>query len=106
MYETNREKWELKLENLSKIRMLKKWVPEIASRTGLSDKVGILILNVVQNGICDFNVLGYFKFGGIIHGISEEITNKWFEYLIQLNDFKRNAHCFGYVLHVLYTEKR
>ena len=85
IYELDISRWETELERLSQ-GDLKKWVPEIASRTSLSDKVGELILSLIQNGVCDYTVLGYFKFGGTVLRLSSEIADKWFEYLLTVNE--------------------
>ena len=84
-YETKRSMWEAELEKMAQSD-LKKWIPEIASRIGLTDKVGMIILNLIQNGACDVSVLKYFKFGGVITGLSEKVANQWFEHLISRNE--------------------
>ncbi len=87
IFDTDVRIWESFIEKLAEDKILKKIVIEIVIRSGLSDKVGLIILELAKKSTFPLFYFDNFKYGGV-RGLSEDLFLKWIEFLISKNDKK------------------
>ncbi len=88
LFDGNRPEWENQIIFLAKDSKLKKLVIEITLRSGLSDKVGLLLLKLAKNKEFPTTLFANFKFGSVILDLSENVFLKWVEFLLKQKDQK------------------
>ena len=78
--------WETKLDALIDDTQLNHLIPELTSRTGLTDRAGRRILNLARKGIIAINDFKTFTYSAAIKNLSEEVFNQWIAFLLSSID--------------------
>ena len=86
LFEKELERWEDRLDALIKDEKLNIWIPELTWRSGLTDRAGLRVLNLAENGIITINHFGMFRAGGVTRGLSEKVFKKWMKFLLDHSD--------------------
>ncbi|MBI1930428.1 hypothetical protein HYR99_40025 [Candidatus Poribacteria bacterium] len=86
LFEKDQKRWEDQLDALSEEQQLNVWIPELAQRSGLTDRIGMRILSLAQKGIVGTDRLGLFVFGAAVCSLSEEVFKKWMKFLMSRSD--------------------
>jgi hypothetical protein len=82
VFEKDRQRWEKELEVLAGDEILNRWAPELTWRSGMSDSAAQLILSLAEKDVIGIDDFGMFGYGGVIRDLSEDILNKWIEFLL------------------------
>jgi len=83
LFEKNPQLWEDVLDSATSNENLRKWVPEMTWRSGMSDRAALRILELAQKGDIEIGHFGMFAYGGVIKRVSEPVFSQWAEYLLQ-----------------------
>lgn len=78
--------WEKQLDLLCKDSALNKIVPSLAHYSGLTDHVGLQILNLAESGIIEISDFEIFKYKIAITSLSENVFKAWIEFLLNITD--------------------
>ena len=73
---------------ISQDEKLIRFFSELAWRSGITDEIGQLLLDLIKINKIQPNELGQFILGGVVNKLSAEIVTKWIEYMLQTNDQK------------------
>jgi len=88
IYEKNKDSWNKLLTDFSQDEQLVKFVSELAWRSGITDEIGLLLLNLIKENKIQTDELGKFVLGGVVNRLSAEVVTQWIEFMIQTNDQK------------------
>lgn len=83
LFEKNKLLWEDKLESLSKDDSLKRFVPELTWRSGITDRAAKRILLMAEKGEIEIDAFWIFRFGGVIKRVSEPIFVDYVNFLLE-----------------------
>ena len=83
LFEKNTLLWEKKLDVLSEDEFFKKFIPELTSRSGMTDRAAERILSMTKRGDIDANSFEVLRFGLVIKKISEPIFIEWIKFLLK-----------------------
>ncbi len=78
--------WESQLDTLVDDTQLNRLIPELTSRTGLTDRAGRRILNLAKKGVITIDDFKAFTYSEAIKNLSEEAFNEWIVFLLNLSD--------------------
>ena len=92
--------WETKLDALIDDTQLNRLIPELTSRTGLTDRAGRRILNLAKKGIITIDDFKTFTYSEAIKNLSEEVFNEWIVFLLSFSD--RSAVSFALKIYYRY----
>ena len=92
--------WETKLDALIDDRQLNRLIPELTSKTGLTDRAARRILNLAKKGIITIDDFKNFTYAEAIKNLSEEVFNAWIVFLLSLSD--RSAVSFALKIYYRY----
>ena len=81
MYKCNAERWDAELGNISQDPLLRKFLPEITYRSGLTDKAAERIIRGIREHKFDYTSLAMFCCGAMINNLSEGTFASWIELL-------------------------
>jgi len=73
LFEREISLWENILDALSKDKFLKRYVPELTWRSGITDRAVKRILSMAEKGDISIDSFGIFRFGRVVKQISEPI---------------------------------
>lgn len=82
LFERNREMWEKQLDALTEDKNLNTGIPELTSRSGMSDQAALRVLDLAERGIIGINHFSMLCAGGGCHDISEDVFKKWIVFLL------------------------
>lgn len=88
IFENDKEKWNKIITEISQDEKLIRFLSELAWRSGITDEIGQLLLDLVKINKIKVHELGQFVLGGVVNRLSSEIVTKWIEYMLQTNDQK------------------
>ena len=98
--------WEEQLDALVDDAMLNIAIPELTHCSGLTDRAGLRLLNLAENGIIGINHFAIFIYGKTIESLSHKGFTKWIEFLMSANDDKSAVSIALCLYHGYYvTEK-
>jgi len=83
LFERNRSLWEDKLEVLSRDQSLKRLVPELTWRSGMTDTAARRILLMAKEGEIGVETFRIFRFGGVVKDVSEQVFIDYAEFLLK-----------------------
>ncbi len=86
IFEKDLPQWEEQLDALVEDTKLNVMIPDLTHRSGLTDRAGIRLLNLAQNGIIGINHFGTFVYGKVIENLSEKVFTTWIEFLLSFMD--------------------
>ena len=75
--ERDRDRWENILDEFSHDEILRRHVVELTWRNGLSDRAGLRVLGLAEEGYVKGPDFRIFAFGSVLVGLSEEVFRKW-----------------------------
>lgn len=78
--------WEQQLDTLCEDATLNAIVPSLTSYSGLTDRAGLRVLNLVESGIINIDEFGFFTFRNAIISLSVRVFNAWIEFLLNVMD--------------------
>ena len=81
--------WEQQLDTLCEDITLNAIIPSLTYPSGLTDRAGLRILNLAENGVIDINEFESFIFQNAITSLSEKVFETWIKFL--LNNTDRSA---------------
>lgn len=84
--DSNPALWETKLDALIDDTQLNRLIPELTSRTGLTDRSARRILNLAKKGVITIDDLKNFTYAEAIKNLSEEIFTEWLAFLMGSTD--------------------
>ena len=82
VFETDRALWDKTLQSLSENTLLKKLVPELTWRSGVTDDSMQRILSMILNGDVDLDSLALFRFGGVVRHLSDPVLVRCVQLLL------------------------
>ena len=86
IFEKDLAQWEEQLDTLIEDTTLNVMIPDITYRSGLTDRAGIRLLNLAQNGIIGINHFSTYVYGKATENLSEEVFTTWIEFLLSFMD--------------------
>ncbi len=86
LFEASPKKWETILDDVSKDKELQSYLAELTWRSGMSDQAAKRILDLANDGILISDNFRIFGLGSVIRDLSEDIFQKWIEFLLAQND--------------------
>jgi hypothetical protein len=86
VYEKNKTKWEELIHEISRDIMLSQHLIELSWRSGITDTIGSLILDLAREGKVSPKEFSVFRYGGVIERLSEDIVKQWIHFLLKTND--------------------
>ena len=86
IFESNEEKWEKQLDALVDDSNLNRLIPELTSRSGLTNRAGSQVLDLAERNIIGVNDFGIFSYGRAIESLSDEVFTAWIEFLLSVSD--------------------
>ena len=86
IFEKNKDKWLQVMKEISQDQELRRFFTEIAWRSGITDEIGMLILDLIKSHKIKVDELGKFVLGGVVNKLSEDVVLQWIEYMINTND--------------------
>jgi hypothetical protein len=89
IFDTDLTLWEQQLDTLCKDIRLNAIIPSLTYPSGLTDRAGLRILNLAENGVIDINEFESFIFQNAITSLSEKVFETWIKFL--LNNTDRSA---------------
>ncbi|MDE0016758.1 MAG: hypothetical protein OXU51_11255 [Candidatus Poribacteria bacterium] len=89
IFDTDLALWEQQLDILCEDIILKAIIPSLTYPSGLTDRAGLRILNLAENGTININDFGLFIYQNAITNLSAGVFNAWIEFL--LNSIDRSA---------------
>ena len=78
--------WEEYLDAVSEDTTLNVLVPELTRYSGLTDRAGLRLFNLVQKGAIPPDSFRFFIAGKAIDNLSEEVFTAWMEFLLSCSD--------------------
>ena len=96
--------WETNLDALIDDTQLNRLIPELTSRTGLTDRAGCRILNLAKKGVITINDFKTFSYSEAIKNLSEQVFNEWIVFLLSSSD--RSAVSFALKIYYRYYVRR
>lgn len=81
IYERDEKKWEQEIESLAKQENLLRYFMEISWRSGITDKIGLLILELATAGKIKPLEFAHFRYASVVNRLSEDIFKKWIGFL-------------------------
>ena len=76
------------MNEISQDPELIRFFTEIAWRSGITDEIGLLILNLIKSQKIKIDELDKFTLGGAVNRLSEKVVLEWIEYMIDTNEQK------------------
>ena len=86
--ENDRGRWAEIMEGVSQDPKLLRYFAEVARLSGIDDKTGILILDLVESRQIRADELGRFATGGAVNRLSEGVVARWIEHMVGTNEQK------------------
>ena len=86
IFEKDQPKWEKQLDALVDDTTLNIAIPELTHCSGLTDRAGLRLLNLAENGIIGTNHFRIFGYGKTIENLSDKVFAKWIKFLMSAND--------------------
>ena len=77
IFEKNKELWTEIMESLSEDKALSRFFLEVAWRSGITDKIGEILLKLVRKNEIEAGELSQFCVGGTIDKLSQSIVEEW-----------------------------
>lgn len=85
-FEVDPEGWEGLFDSLTKDEKLKKTIPALTWRSGMSDRAALRILELAKEKVITASDFGVFGLGSVISDLSEDIFLQWIEFLLSSDD--------------------
>ena len=82
IFENNVKQWNTIMVELSHDDTLLQIFPDIAWRSGISDKIAILLLELITDNKIDAITLSKFQMGGVICALSESVVKQWIKTML------------------------
>lgn len=83
LFEKNKSLWEDRLELLSKDNSLRRFVPELTWRSGITDRAAKRILLMAEKAEIKIDAFWILRFGGVIKRVSEPIFVDYVNFLLK-----------------------
>ena len=84
LFEVEPSRWEAQLDALINDAELRRWIPELTYRSGLTDRAGLRLLDLARRSIINVNHFGFFTYGQAIKNLSHEVFNEWIAFLLSV----------------------
>jgi hypothetical protein len=84
MFERDPEQWEKTLDTLQGDESLRRYLPEITWRSGMTERAAIRILSMAQVGVISPEQLRMFSFGGVVRKVPERVFIEWIRHLLKV----------------------
>ena len=82
LFETEPSRRDAQLDALINDAKLRLLIPELTYRSGLTDRAGLRLLDLAKRRIINVHHFEFFAFGQAIKSLSDEVFNKWIEFLL------------------------
>lgn len=86
MFDGNVQKWEEQLDMLIEDARLNQLIPELTSRSGLTDRAGRRLLDLARSEIIGVNHFKIFAYGKEIENLSDKVFTEWILFLVNANE--------------------
>lgn len=86
IFDSNVAQWEEYLDAVSEDTILNVLVPELTRYSGLTNRAGVRLFNLVQKGAIPSDTFRFFVAGKAIDNLSEEVFTAWMEFLLSCSD--------------------
>ncbi|MCE9651695.1 MAG: ATP-binding protein [Nitrosarchaeum sp.] len=88
IFEEDAELWTKLMKDLSNDKEFLRFYIEIAWRSGITDEIGILLLDLIEKNKINIDELAHFQLGSVINKLSENVVKKWIEKMLENNQQK------------------
>lgn len=105
IFESDKEKWNKIMIEISQDEKLIRFLSELAMRSGITDKIGNLILEMIEADKIQVIELAKFVLGRTVNRLSSEIVTKWIEYMLQTNHHK-TIHIAINLYHIFFIHRQ
>jgi hypothetical protein len=99
LFEENQQRWEEQADLLVEDEVLRKWLPELTWRAGLSDQSALRLLNLAEQDLIDIGYFRLFTAGRVIQTVSEDIFRQWIELILESS----HSYAISIALDMYYT---
>ena len=86
LFENNLTEWEKQLDVLTKDTVLNVLIPELTYRSGVTDRAGLRLLKLAEEGVMSINSFASFFGSRVPDNLSDEIFTKWITFLLNCSD--------------------
>ena len=86
LFESDSERWETQLDALIDDAQLRLLIPELTSRSGLTDRAGLRILDLAERDIIDISQFRFFAYGQQINNLTDIVFTGWITFLLSVTD--------------------
>src|SRR6266702_3782169 len=90
-FEEDQQHWEEQADLLAENEVLRKWLPELTWRAGISDRSALRLLNLAEQGLIDTGSFRLFSAGRVTQTISEDIFIRWLRFLLESSHTYANS---------------
>jgi hypothetical protein len=86
LFEGNVAEWEKQLDVLVEDTTLNGLIPELTYRSGITDRAGLRLLKLSEEGIMHVNSFASFFDSRVTNNLSDEVFTKWITFLLSCSD--------------------
>lgn len=104
VFQRDQALWEATLERMAGDDSLRRYVPEITWRSGMTEAAALRLLKLLESGQIGASALRMFSFGGAVRRVPEQVFIQWLHRLIGLSD-RAAASTALHLFHFYYTLK-
>ena len=104
LFQRDQALWERTLETMAGDESLRRFVPELTWRSGMTEAAALRLLSLLDSGHIGASALRMFSFGGAVRRVPEHVFVRWLDRLIVLND-RAAASTALHLFHFYYTLK-
>jgi hypothetical protein len=83
VFENKQELWETTLSEIAQHPNLRRLLPEITWRSGITDRAAIRILGVARGGGFDIEEFRIFSYGGVVRSLTKQVFEQWAKFLLE-----------------------
>lgn len=86
IFDSDVAEWEKQLDALVADSILNVEIPELTSRSSMTDRAGLRILQLATSGIINSNHFRMFTYSKTIESLSKGVFMRWIEFLLSVTD--------------------
>jgi len=88
LHETDIERWEATLDELTEDERFLRWVPELTWRSGVTERAAVRMIEIAERGLVPASSLRMFAFGGALRNVSQGTIHRWMDFLLGVGEFE------------------
>ncbi|MGY5149069.1 MAG: hypothetical protein ACW9W3_03315 [Candidatus Nitrosopumilus sp. bin_68KS] len=95
IFEDDQKLWNKLMKDLSTDKTFLRFFSEVAWRSGITDEIAMLLLELIEKNSIDVNELAQFQLGGVINKLSQSIVEKWIRLMLKTGQQKAVLNAIG-----------